>query len=44
MIRIPRRCGTMDQFRYTKYSLSIDGKRVPIMWKRLNEWKGSGVR
>ena len=41
MIRIPkRRCGTMDQFpNYrdkTKYSLTVDGKRIPITWKRLN--------
>jgi hypothetical protein len=39
MIDFRKRCGTMDQFRNYgskyKYTLTVDGKRIPIIWKEI---------
>jgi hypothetical protein len=39
-----RRCGTMDRvpnyLDKTKYTLTIDGQKIPITWKPFNKVEG----
>ena len=42
MIRKRNWCGTMRISDPIKYSLSINGNRVPIVWKRLNHLNSGG--
>ena len=42
MIRKRNWCGTMNIRPPTKYSLFIDGNRVPIRWKRLTHLNMGG--
>jgi hypothetical protein len=44
MIRKRNWCVTMKYCDPTKYSVYIEGKRFPIVWKRLNEFEVIGFR